>query len=97
MATPAVYPRINIYLDDPELRTHIKIAAAHHGVTVSGYCLEAIRRRLAAEGILPTAEAGGEQPQGTAQGAAQALDRLREHIGPIGVPVSELIAEGRRR
>ena len=25
------------------------------------------------------------------------MDRLREKIGPIGVPVAELIREGRRR
>jgi len=25
------------------------------------------------------------------------MDRLRERIGPIGVPVAELIREGRRR
>jgi hypothetical protein len=28
---------------------------------------------------------------------AQQMDRLREKIGPIGVPVAELIREGRRR
>ncbi|MBW8874897.1 MAG: hypothetical protein JF614_08030 [Acidobacteria bacterium] len=29
--------------------------------------------------------------------AALAMDRLRRQIGPVGVPVSELIGEGRRR
>jgi hypothetical protein len=29
--------------------------------------------------------------------AALAMDRLRRQIGPIGVPVRELIEEGRRR
>jgi hypothetical protein len=29
--------------------------------------------------------------------AARAMDRLRRQIGPIGVPVRELIEEGRRR
>ena len=29
--------------------------------------------------------------------AAQALDRFRQRVGPIGMPVAELIREGRRR
>jgi hypothetical protein len=84
------YPRVNIYLDDPRLRETIKIAAARSGSTVSAYCLEAIRRRLAEDGLLPAAAAAGPHR------AAERLDRLRRAIGPIGVPVSELIAEGRR-
>jgi hypothetical protein len=28
--------------------------------------------------------------------AAQALDRLRREIGPVGIPVRDLIAHGRR-
>jgi hypothetical protein len=84
------YPRINIYLDDPTLREQIKIAAAHNGVTISAYCVDAIRQRLLDDGMLPT-EANTDM-----QTAAQALDRLRHRIGPIGVPVRDLIAEGRR-
>ena len=29
--------------------------------------------------------------------AAQALERFRRRVGPIGTPVAELICEGRRR
>ena len=29
--------------------------------------------------------------------AAQALDRLRTRVGPIGIPVTELIRAGRKR
>jgi hypothetical protein len=49
MPTTAPYQRINIYLDDPALREPIRGAAARRGVTVSAYCLEAIRRRLREE------------------------------------------------
>lgn len=92
MNTRANYPRLNIYLDGPDLREKIRIAAARRGVTLSAYCLEAIRHRLAEDGLLPASEAKIE-----ARAAAQALDRLRSQIGPIGMPVRDLIAEGRRR
>jgi len=85
------YPRLNIYLDDRKLRERIKSAAAREGVTLSSYCLEAVRRRLAEEGLLP-----GSESQASRRKAARALDRLRRKIGPVGVPARELIAQGRR-
>jgi hypothetical protein len=90
----AVYPtpRINIYLDDPALRITIKTAAARQQSTISDYCLQAIRQRLVADGYLP-AQTGEASPPA----AARALDHLRRQVGPIGVPVRELIAGGRRR
>lgn len=82
--------RLNIYLDEPELRQAVKIAAAKEGVTLSAYCLKAVRSRLVEEGFLP----GSSDRQAE---AARAMDRLRQQIGPIGTPVRELIHEGRRR
>ncbi len=82
-------PRLNIYLDDPTLHEKVKIAAARRGMSLSAYALLALRRQLAADGLLPKAE-GPEE-------AARALDALRTRIGPIGIPVAELIREGRRR
>ncbi|WP_027719037.1 hypothetical protein [Desulfovirgula thermocuniculi] len=81
--------RLNIYLDDPVLREKVKIAAARRGVSVSAYALMALRRQLAEDGLLPTAE--------NPQEAARALDAIRERIGPIGVPIRLLIEEGRHR
>jgi DNA-binding MarR family transcriptional regulator len=75
----------------PVLRPWVEEAAAESGQSVSDYCRQAVRERLAAEGLLPGA---GQQ---SAAEAAQALDRLRRKVGPIGVPVRELIQEGRRR
>ncbi len=86
------YSRLNIYLDEPELREKIKIAAAREGVTLSSYCLQAVRRRLAEEGYLSVPEAAMGP-----RAVAQALDQLRRRLGPIGVRASDLIAEGRRR
>ncbi len=48
-----------------------------------------LRRQLAADGLLPAAE--------SPEAAARALDELRTRVGPIGIPVAELIEEGRRR
>ena len=39
------HARLNIYLDGPELRQAVKIAAAKEGVTLSAYCLKALRSR----------------------------------------------------
>jgi len=83
---------VNIYLDDPGLKREIKIAAANRGVTLSAYCVEAIEQRLTRE----QPESGAEK-EVSSQSAAEALDRLRDEIGPIGIPVRELIDEGRRK
>lgn len=80
--------RLNIYLDDPALREKVKVAAARRRLSISAYVLRALRRQLAEDGLLP-AEEGPEE-------AAQELDKLRQRIGPIGIPVAELVQEGRR-
>ena len=66
------YVRLNIYLDDPEIRRRAKAAASARDLAADE---KALRRRLE---------------------AAKAIDRLREKIGPIGVPVSSLVKDGRR-
>ena len=81
--------RLNIYLEAPEVRAAVRTAAIRTGVSLSAYCLGAIRDRLADDGFLP------REPKSPRE-AARALDELRRKIRPIGVPVSELIAEGRR-
>ena len=82
--------RVNIYLDDPELKREIKIAAANRGVTLSAFCVEAIRHELARDGSKKD-----QKPAESALVAGAALDRLRAAIGPVGIPVRELIDEGR--
>jgi len=88
---------INIFLDDPSLRAQIKIAAARHGVTIGAYCLDAIRHRLSEEGLLSASETEEPASMASPRAAAHTLDRLRQQLGTIGVPVHDLIAEGRRR
>ena len=92
MTTEPTQIRVNIYLDDPDLKREIKIAAANRGVTQSAYCVEAIRQRLERERSADTA-AGSRQ---RSRDVAKALDQLRAEIGPVGIPVRDLIDEGRR-
>ena len=81
--------RLSVYLDDPSLRETVKIAAARQGVSISAYVLQALRDRLSKEGLL--------HDEWTAQEAARILDTLRTQTGPIGIPVRDLIDEGRYR
>ena len=69
--------RLNIYLEPPQLQESIKIAAARHRVSLSNYCLEAIRRRLAEDGLIPVAL---REDRSKARAAVESLDRLRSTI-----------------
>jgi hypothetical protein len=90
MAQARRYERVSVYLDTSDLRERIKVAAARRGVSVSDYCLAAVRRRLAQDGLLPPS-------QRTARSASASLDKLRERIGPVGVPVRDFVDEARQR
>ncbi|HZJ51831.1 MAG TPA: hypothetical protein VFF07_13540 [Actinomycetota bacterium] len=83
----AVMQRLHIYLDF-RLKSQVRAEAARSGVSLSQYCVDAIRRRLAEDGI-------GSPTPDTATSAA-AIDNARRRNGPLGVPVRELIDEGRR-
>lgn len=91
MSTTTHRARVNIYLDNPELRTALKLAATRGGESMSAYCLAAIRRRLRDEGLLSEGE-----PIQTRREAAATMDRIRREIGPIGIPMRDLIAAGRQ-
>ena len=42
--------RVNIYLDNPDIRRKVKTAAAKRDLSISQYCLRAIREKLIEEG-----------------------------------------------
>lgn len=81
--------KISIYLDDPELRRRLKVAAAQCDITISAFCEEAIRAKLQIEVINTALEA--------ARRAAHRLDEKRNNLGSMDVETWELVKEGRRR
>lgn len=80
--------KVSIYLGDPELRRRLKMAAARRDPTVSAFCEEAIREKLARE---------DSDVSGTAWAAARRLDARRSHLGPIKISTADLVEEGRYR
>lgn len=80
--------KVSIYLGDPELRRRLKLAAARRDTTISAFCEEAIREKLAREeSAVP----------GTARAAAKRLDERRARFGPIKISTADLVKEGRYR
>jgi hypothetical protein len=59
----AKWPRIDIYVPDPEVRRRIKVAAARQDIRVSQWCLEAILERLAQEEVFEEQTYPIEEPQ----------------------------------
>ena len=45
--------RLNIYINDPNIRRQVKIAAARQDISVSEYCLSAITLQLMKDGEKP--------------------------------------------
>lgn len=86
--------RLNIYLDDPEIKRQIKMAAAKRDVSISEYCLWALKRQLIKDGERIPQE---NEIHKIREVVSTAMDHLRKEIGPIDIPVTELIKEGRRR
>ncbi len=83
--------RLGLYLEDETMRRQIKIAAAKRGMSATAYCAQAIRERLARDGeIIDNADE-------RKKAVLARMDRLKEEIGPVGVPAAELVDEGRRR
>ena len=70
----------------------MEVAAADQGVSLSAFCVEAIKDRLRRS----RSDAATQEAQRHRESAAE-LDRLRTEIGPIGMSVRELIDEGRNR
>lgn len=46
--------RLNIYINDPEIRRQVKRAAANKDISVSEYCVRAITRQLIKDGEKPS-------------------------------------------
>lgn len=81
--------KISIYLDNPELRRRLKIAAARRDTSISAFCEDAIREKLLKEEENRALEG--------ARRAARRMDERRVRLGRLDVQTWELVDEGRRR
>jgi hypothetical protein len=89
--------RLSLYLEDEEVKRQIKVAAARRGVAVTDYCAEAIQERLVRDGERGIADSKPGNANKERLEFLSRMDKLRNEIGPIGVPTSELVEHGRRR
>jgi hypothetical protein len=88
--------RLGLYLEDEQIKTQIKIAAAKRGTTVTNYCAQAIEERLIRDGERRAAESK-LRGANAKTGLLARMDPLRQEIGPIGRRTSGLVEQGRRR
>lgn len=88
--------RLSLYLKDDNLRRQIKIAAAKRDMSITDYCTKAIKEQLIRDGEMPLQEVPPSAREDKLS-LSRKMDKLREEIGPIGISVSELIKERRRR
>jgi hypothetical protein len=85
--------RLSIDITDLGIKRLVKVAAAKRDMAIKDYCLEAITRQLRRDGELP----GDEEQIRRAKALAERMDQRRVEIGAIGLSVTDLIKEGRRR
>jgi len=83
--------RLGLYLEDEVIRRQIKVAAAKRGMSTTAYCAQAIKERLVRDGEI------SDKADGNRKALLARMDRLRQEIGPAGMPTAELVEEGRRR
>ncbi|MBI2916949.1 MAG: hypothetical protein HYY01_03060 [Chloroflexi bacterium] len=85
--------RLGLDLRDEGMKRRIKVAAAKRGMTVSDFCLEAIEHHIDEQ----SGEVARPSTPQEWEAFIERMDKLREEIGPIGVPTWQLVEEGRRR
>lgn len=83
--------RLGLYLEDEIIRRQIKVAAAKRGMSTTAYCTQAIKERLMRDGEIV------DKADGHKKALLARIDRLRQEIGPVGMPAAELVKAGRRR
>jgi len=83
--------RLGLYIQDEEMKRHIKVAAAKRGISTTAYCAQAIKERLVREGEI------SDKADVKKKTFLSRMNELRQQIGPIGTSTAELVREGRRR
>lgn len=83
--------RLGLYLEDEIIRRQIKVAAAKRGMSTTAYCTQAIKERLMRDGEIV------DKSNGNKKALLARIERLRQEIGPVGMPAAKLVKAGRRR
>ncbi len=85
--------RINIYLEDPEIRRQVKTAAAKKDMSVSRYCMQAIMERIDGE------ESGPGKQRALTKVVQNARRFQSRHFGSkiFSVSSADLIRDARKR
>lgn len=83
--------RLGLYLEDEAIRRQIKVAAVKRGMSLTTYCTQAIKERLARDGEIT------DKADRNKRALLARMNRLRQEIGPVGMPAAKLVEEGRRR
>lgn len=81
--------RMNIYLDDPDLRRRVRVAAARQNISISEFCQIALEKELASDGARLT-------PSLDPDAVERWMEDIARRFGPVGVSAAELVEEGRR-
>lgn len=89
--------RLDITLENEELKSQVREAAAKHGKSMSSYCVEAVVEKLARDNKLVDKGKLNAEEIERRKAILARIDKRREEIGPIGTSVTELIKEGRKR
>jgi hypothetical protein len=69
--------RLGLYLEDEEIKTQVKIAAARRGLSTTAYCAQAIEQRLRIDG-----ETSRDADRRV---ILSRVDRFRKEVGPVGI------------
>ena len=83
--------RLDLYLEDEEIKQRIKNASAKRGISMTAYCEEAIKEKLVKEGEL------SDKERERRRAVLARIDERRRNIGSAGSSVSEPVKESRRR
>jgi hypothetical protein len=83
--------RLNIYVHDPDIRRQIKEMTARKDVSISDYCLEAIKAQLLKE------QKAGHEEENSLKKAVKKAQRFQETFGgrTFAISSADLIRETR--
>jgi hypothetical protein len=82
-------PRLGLYYENDLIKRRIEFASARRGISTTAYCTRAIEECLVRDGELGSPEERKKY--------IDELDKMREVLGPLGMPTSEITRDPKRR